>query len=579
MKLAKIGRRRLARVGVGAIILSSASAIAIADDLVSDANTSSGITTITEGGSTTIIYELVADNSGGSKGCDASIANPVKVAIAKSSAVTGPASVTFTACDDSGRQKATFSSGVAASYPISHSVSGGIQGAKFKNMADFTLTVNKAAPSNTAPSLTLPADKTVEATSASGATVSYSVSASDNEDSSVTASCSPLSGATFALGVTPVNCSVTDSGGLTTTGMFNVTVADTTAPVLDLPANKTAEATGPNGAAVSFSASANDVVDGRIAANCDKQSGDTFPLGATTVTCSATDAAGNESAQGSFSVTVRDTTAPDLSLPANKTAEATGPRGAQVSFTATSSDLVDGSVAPVCAPASGDTFPLGTTTVNCSATDRAGNKSEGSFNVTVQDTTAPVLTLPADITQFATLNGRATVNYSASANDLVDGSVSVSCSPASGSAFAVGSTTVACEATDAASNKATGGFKVNVSYNFGGFRSPIDGGDVLNVAKAGSTIPVKFSLNGDQGLSIWLNGAAPTAKSFICTSASQDAVEETSTATTSGLKYDALADQYIYNWKTSTAYANTCQQLVVRLADGSTKTANFKFTK
>lgn len=579
MKLADIGRRRLARVGLGALILSSASAVAIADNFESDANTSSGITTITAGDSTTITYELVANSAGGTEGCDASVAKPVNVAITKPSAVTGPTSLSFTACGNDGKKSAAFSSSVAGSHPISHVLSGGVSGAKFNNKADFTLTVREAAPSNTAPSLTVPANKTVEATSASGATVSYTVSASDKEDGTLTASCSPLSGATFALGVTEVNCSVTDSGGLTTTGMFNVTVADTTAPVLDLPANKTAEATGPNGAAVSFSASANDVVDGRIAANCDKESGDTFPLGTTTVTCSATDAAGNESAQGSFSVTVRDTTAPDLSLPANKTAEATGPKGAQVSFTATSSDLVDGSVAPVCAPASGDTFPLGTTTVNCSATDKAGNKSEGSFNVTVQDTTAPVLTLPADITQFATLNGRATVNYTASANDLVDGSVSVSCSPASGSAFAVGSTTVVCEATDAASNKATGGFKVNVSYNFGGFRSPIDGGDVLNVAKAGSTIPVKFSLNGDQGLSIWLNGAAPTAKSFICTSASQDAIEETSTATTSGLKYDALADQYIYNWKTSTAYANTCQQLVVRLADGSTKTANFKFTK
>jgi hypothetical protein len=55
---------------------------------------------------------------------------------------------------------------------------------------------------------------------------------------------------------------------------------------------------------------------------------------------------------------------------------------------------VDDSVTVNCDKVSGDTFPLGTTTVNCSATDAAGNKAEGSFNVTVvaaRDTTAPTV--------------------------------------------------------------------------------------------------------------------------------------------------------------------------------------------
>ncbi len=579
MRLANLGRRRLAKVGVGALILSLASAVAIADNLQNDASTTSGITTITERNSTTITYRLVANANGGSApGCDATPAEPVTVAITKSSAVSGATSLSFTGCGSSNAKTATFSSSAAGSYPITHSTSGGVSGSSISNQANFTLTVNAAPPSNSAPSLTLPADRTVEATGGSGAAISYTASASDAQDGSLTPTCSPVSGSTFALGITQVNCSVTDSGGMTTLGMFNVAVVDTTAPVLNLPANKTEEATGPTGAAVSFSAVARDVVDGTIAASCDPPSGDTFPLGTTTVNCSATDAAGNTS-RGSFTVTVRDTTAPVLTLPASKTEEATGPTGAAVSFSTTARDAVDGGVAPSCDAQSGDTFPLGTTTVNCSATDAAGNTSRDSFTVTIRDTTAPALVLPNDIARFATLNGQATVSYTVSANDLVDGSVSVSCSPASGSAFVVGSTTVQCAATDAASNRATGSFRVTVSYNFGGFRSPIDGGDVLNVAKAGSTIPVKFSLSGDQGLNIWLNGSAPGAKSLTCTTAQQDTIEETSTATTSGLKYDSAADQYIYNWKTSTGYANTCQQLVLRLADGSTHTAKFKFTK
>jgi hypothetical protein len=45
------------------------------------------------------------------------------------------------------------------------------------------------------------------------------------------------------------------------------------------------------------------------------------------------------------------------------------------------------------------------------------------------------------------------------------------------------------------------------------------------------------------------------------------------------LKYDATADQYIYNWKTQSSYAGTCKRLSVRLMDGSVHTADFKFTK
>ncbi|MHB8651344.1 MAG: HYR domain-containing protein, partial [Gaiellaceae bacterium] len=166
---------------------------------------------------------------------------------------------------------------------------------------------------------------------------------------------------------------------------------DTTPPALSLPSAITAEATGPSGAVVSYSASASDLVDGPVTPVCSPASGSTFPLGTTTVTCTATDAAGNHSS-GTFSVTVQDTTPPALSLPSAITAEATGPSGAVVSYSASASDLVDGPVTPVCSPASGSTFPLGTTTVTCTATDAAGNHSSGTFSVLVQDTTPPAVT-------------------------------------------------------------------------------------------------------------------------------------------------------------------------------------------
>ncbi|HMC69675.1 MAG TPA: HYR domain-containing protein, partial [Mycobacteriales bacterium] len=108
------------------------------------------------------------------------------------------------------------------------------------------------------------------------------------------------------------------------------------------------------------------------------------------VQCTATDAHLNAS-HGSFTITVQDTTPPALTLPADITAEATSASGATVSYTATATDLVDGNVTPVCAPASGSTFALGTRTVQCTATDSHLNQSHGSFLVTVRDTTPPVI--------------------------------------------------------------------------------------------------------------------------------------------------------------------------------------------
>jgi len=108
----------------------------------------------------------------------------------------------------------------------------------------------------------------------------------------------------------------------------------------------------------------------------------------TTFTCAATSAGGTSSR----SVTIRrDTIPPVLVLPANMTVQATSTSGTAMTFAATANDALTGAQMPVCAPASGSTFPLGTTTVNCTASDPAGNSSAGSFTVRVN---APVCTAP-----------------------------------------------------------------------------------------------------------------------------------------------------------------------------------------
>jgi uncharacterized repeat protein (TIGR03803 family) len=260
----------------------------------------------------------------------------------------------------------------------------------------------------TPPDLTLPGNITKEATGPNGSIVTFTATATDAVDGIRPITCAPPSGFLFGLGTTTVNCSAVDLSGNTANGSFMVTVHDSTAPNLTLPSNISAEATTQQGAAVPYTVTASDLVNGAITPVCSAASGATFPLGMTTVTCSASDKAGN-TATGSFTVTVHDTTPPTITVPANITVAATGPNGAVVTYSVSATDLVSAPITPVCAPASGSTFPVGTKTVSCSATDGASNTSMRTFNVTVtsSSTTEPplnVLNAVLAVTHFSQPN-------------------------------------------------------------------------------------------------------------------------------------------------------------------------------
>lgn len=529
----------------------------------------------------------------------------------------------------------------------------------------FTITVVDTRP----PTIATHGDMTAEATGPAGATVDYgSITTNDLVDGAGIATCTPASNGTFALGATAVTCNAKDAhGNAAAPTSFTVTVQDTTPPTIDAHANiDNVEATGPAGAKVSFSLPAtHDLVDGDGLATCDAASRDTFAIGTTTVHCDATDAHGNHAIQTSFTVTVVDTTPPTIAAHADVgPQEATGPGGANVSYVApATSDLVDGAgsatcapasgsqfaigdtlvtcnasdahhnaavptsftvkvrdttppviaahpdVGPVeatgplgaivtygvpatsdavdgnglasCAPASGSQFAIGSTTVTCNAVDVHGNVSAPTtFHVVVRDTTPPVIAFHADVTATATGGSSAVVTYALpTASDLVDGNTAVTCAPASGSSFNVGSTTVNCSSTDSHGNTATSSFKVVVSYAFTGFFRPVDNLPVVNVVKAGSAVPVKFSLGGDQGLAIFAKGYPASAAMTCSSGAVQDAVEETVTAGGSSLSYDPTTGQYIYVWKTDKTWAGGCRQLQVKFADGSVQVANFSFTR
>jgi hypothetical protein len=113
-----------------------------------------------------------------------------------------------------------------------------------------------------------------------------------------------------------------------------------------------------------------------------------------------------------------------------------------------------------------------------------------------------------------------------------------------------------------------------VNYNFGGFQPPIST-TALNAVKAGSSVPIKFSLHGNFGLGILAPGY-PESAPIACSGGTVDVGTSTDTAGSSTLQYDAGSDSYTYIWKTNKAWTG-CRQLLVVLTDGVVRRANFQF--
>jgi hypothetical protein len=216
----------------------------------------------------------------------------------------------------------------------------------------------------------------------------------------------------------------------------------------------TVEASSSAGRSVSYNVTAQDDKDGAIAPLCTPASGSTFALGPTTVNCGATDQAGN-TGSAAFDVDVVDTTPPALTPPANVTAEATAVLTGVNIGSATATDFFPASMTND-APAAG--FLLGTTLVTWTAADTSGNVATATQQVTVVDTTSPLLTAPSDVTAEANAVVSTVVIGTAAASDLFLASVTNN-APA---AFPLGTTVVLWTATDTSGNSGTAMQRVTV---------------------------------------------------------------------------------------------------------------------
>ncbi len=285
------------------------------------------------------------------------------------------------------------------------------------------------------------------------------VSAADNcSISAITQD--PPAGTLVDLGDTTVTLTVTDGMGLTATCQTTVTVVDQTPPVVTVPADITVECAGPLGNTVEFLVEAVDnCTTARV--TCDPPLGSSFLAGTTVVTCTAVDLVGNTNT-GSFRVIVADTVKPVITLAGMPLM----PVECHTPFVdpgATADDSCAGSVPVVV---SGDVVNPdlpGTYVIHYNAMDPAGNVADEVIRtVIVGDTTPPTVVCPANIVTNMTGTNLPVVTFAATAADLCDPLVQVTCTPESGTAFPIGTNTVICVARDGSGNTNSCSFTVTV---------------------------------------------------------------------------------------------------------------------
>jgi uncharacterized protein YjbI with pentapeptide repeats len=398
-----------------------------------------------------------------------------------------------------------------------------------------------------------------EATGPSGATVSWAdLFAEDAVDGQITAVCSPASGSTFALGTTAVSCTATDAAGLTSdASTFEVTVVDNTAPAITGVTPLRTVVAGPDGTAsptLGDGLIVTDLVDPAPILSC--LPAGPLPFGETSVTCTATDAAGNSSSV-SYIFNVTDETGPTITLTGPPTVTLEAGIDSYTEAGATASDNVDGDVsANIAITGTVDATTVGTYTVYYDVSDNQGTAAETvTRTVVVQDTIAPLITVPASPVLVESIASPVAVNYAVSVTDAGNPATTASCMPASGSTFAYGDTVVTCNANDGFNDADSATFTVRVRFAYDIKVIPPKGN-----TKAGSTIPLDWqyldwatgSVVNSSSLNVEVRWALMTSSSCLVRDMT---VPEGSSGPgddsgNSGFRYSASSRTWQYSWQT-----------------------------
>ena len=153
----------------------------------------------------------------------------------------------------------------------------------------------------------------------------------------------------------------------------------------------TASFTGPVDVCIGYDAAANDGYALQLFRLADGSWSDV------TTTVDAATVCGSAAGLGTFAIFAHDATPPTLVVPADMVVDATEPAGATATFAATATDAIDPAPTVQCDPASGTVFPIGTTTVTCTATDASGNAATDTFTVHVKDAAEQLADLAAAV--------------------------------------------------------------------------------------------------------------------------------------------------------------------------------------
>ena len=204
--------------------------------------------------------------------------------------------------------------------------------------------------------------------------------------------------------------------------------------------------------------------------------------------------------------------------------------------------------------------------------DKAGNVTTREYDPTYPaplsiDKTPPVLA--PTLSSNPVLLG-STVTASPNATDALSGVADQWCGTVVTSS--IGTDVINCTATDSANNTVTKSVTFTVVSSLNGFVG-LNAPPALNAPRAKGSISVKFDLGGDRGLQV-LAAGSPTSRAISCVTMAATGPEA---PTTGSLTYSAKTHLYTYSWTTAKAWVGTCRQLVVKLADGSERRANFQF--
>jgi hypothetical protein len=271
----------------------------------------------------------------------------------------------------------------------------------------------------------------------------------------------------FSTGTTLVHWTVTDKMGYTNTATQTVVVTDNESPVITTPASLTVNNTnGKCGADLVLTAPG--VSDNCGVASITSNAPAFFPTGNTVVTWTATDNNGNRST-ATQTITVKDVEKPVLSgIPANafiSCGTISGTASPVATDNCTTSPVISFSETST---QSSDIYKSArynyTITRTWVAKDASNNTSTASQVITVQDNSAPVITVPSNMSVSNTLNVcGATVSFVANATDKCGSPVTLTYSKNSGSVFSTGTTTVTVTAKDVSGNTSTKNFMVTVT--------------------------------------------------------------------------------------------------------------------